>query len=70
MCSTHYLLQVIAICETEHQASLLREKGAWAALVYQPKDVLKKVKEVTDGKGVHLVFDAVGGKIFENVSKW
>lgn len=64
-----YRAKVIAVCASEEQASLLRDKGAWAALTYDPKEVLKKVNEVTNGRGVDLVFDAVGGKIFEHVSR-
>ncbi|XP_046985098.1 quinone oxidoreductase-like protein 2 homolog [Schistocerca americana] len=64
-----YRAKVIAVCASEEQASLLRERGAWAALTYDPKEVIKKVEEVTDGRGVDLVFDAVGGKVFEHVTK-
>ncbi|XP_066992736.2 quinone oxidoreductase-like protein 2 homolog isoform X2 [Anabrus simplex] len=59
-----YKAKVIAVCETEDKAALLRERGAWAALTYDPKDIQRKVNEVTEGKGVRIVFDALGGPFF------
>lgn len=58
------------MCGTEDKASLVREKGAFAALKYEAKKLRKKVMEVTDGKGVSIVFDAVGGEIFNESLKW
>ncbi|PSN33191.1 Quinone oxidoreductase-like protein 2 [Blattella germanica] len=52
--------KVIAVCETEEQAAVLRERGAWAALTYNPKETVRKCDEVTGSRGVRIVFDAVG----------
>lgn len=49
---------------------MVRDKGAWAALTYSPEHLKKKVDEVTEGKGVKVVFDAVGGHIFLESLKW
>lgn len=59
-----YKAKVIGVCGTEDKADLVRKKGAWAALKYNKKHIDAKVKEVTNGKGVDIVFDAVGGEIF------
>lgn len=64
------LTQVIGVCGTEDKASLVRDKGAFASLKYRAKDLHKKVMEVTEGKGVSIVFDAVGGDIFNESLKW
>ncbi|XP_076039930.1 quinone oxidoreductase-like protein 2 homolog [Oratosquilla oratoria] len=59
-----YKAKVIGICGTEDKADLVRQKGAWAALKYNKKHLMNKVNEVTDGRGVDVIFDAVGGDIF------
>lgn len=59
-----YKAKVIGVCGTEDKADLVRQKGAWSALKYNKKHVESKVKEVTNGKGVDIIFDAVGGDIF------
>ena len=48
----------------------MREKGAFASLKYKAKNLKKKVMEVTDGKGVTIILDAVGGEIFDESLKW
>lgn len=65
-----FLFQVIGVCGTEDKASLVREKGAFASLKYKAKNLKKKVMEVTDGKGVTIILDAVGGEIFDESLKW
>ncbi|XP_071444069.1 quinone oxidoreductase-like protein 2 homolog [Hetaerina americana] len=64
-----YKAKVIGVCSNEEKATLVRDRGAWAALTYNPKDMQKTVKEVTNGKGVSVVFDTVGGEIFEESIK-
>ncbi|KAK7863774.1 hypothetical protein R5R35_009580 [Gryllus longicercus] len=64
-----YKAKAIVICSSEERAAALREKGAWSALTYNDKGIINKVKEVTDGKGVQVVFDALGGPVFETAVK-
>ncbi|XP_047493808.1 quinone oxidoreductase-like protein 2 homolog [Penaeus chinensis] len=59
-----YKAKVIGVCGTEDKADLVRQKGAWSALKYNKKHVEAKVREVTNGKGVDIIFDAVGGDVF------
>lgn len=61
--------KVIAVCETEEKAALLRERGAWAALTFSPKETVKKCNEVTNNQGVRIVFDSVGSQYFNIVLK-
>lgn len=58
------------MCGTEDKASLVRDKGAFASLKYLAKNLRSKVMEVTDGKGVSIIFDAVGGDVFNESLKW
>jgi len=58
------------VCDTEDKTSLLRERGAWAALTSVPKDIEKKCAEVTGGGGVRVVFESVGGELFRSILKW
>jgi len=64
-----YKAKVIGVCGTEDKASLVRDKGAWAALKYKPSDLYNKVMEVTGNTGVCIIFDAVGGNIFNETLK-
>ncbi|KAI9564456.1 Quinone oxidoreductase-like protein 2-like protein [Daphnia sinensis] len=64
-----YKAKVIGVCGTEDKASLVRDKGAFASLKYQAKNLRSKVMEVTEGKGVSIIFDAVGGDIFNESLK-
>lgn len=59
-----YKAKVIGVCGAEDKAELVREKGAWAALMYKKKDLLATVNDVSEGKGAKIVFDAVGGERF------
>lgn len=59
-----YQAKVIGVCGTEDKATLVREKGAWSALAYHAKGMVKTIDEVTEGKGVSVIFDVVGGQTF------
>ena len=61
--------QVIAVCSTEDKAALVREKGAFMALKYDDH-LVKEVQNFTNGKGVKVVFDATGDKVFESALNW
>jgi len=61
--------KVIGVCGTEDKACLVRDKGAWAALKYDPEHVYKKTMEVTNSKGASIIFDAVGGDVFKEALK-
>ncbi len=55
--------QVIATASTPEKRALAREHGADHAIPYE--DFRQRVKEISQGRGVHVVFDPVGGPIFE-----
>ena len=57
--------RVFGTVSTEEKAALAREAGAEAAILYTRQDFEAEVKRLTDGKGVQVVYDAVGKTTFE-----
>lgn len=58
-------LAVIGTVSTEAKAELAREHGCDHVVNYTHEDVAKRVRELTDGAGVDVVFDSVGKSTFE-----
>ena len=56
---------VIGTAGTEAKAQLAKEAGADQVILYTQTDFLAEVKKITDGKGVHVVYDSVGATTFE-----
>jgi NADPH2:quinone reductase len=52
--------RVIGTVSTDEKAKLAREAGADATIIYTRQDFEAEVKRMTDGKGVQVVYDAVG----------
>ena len=57
--------RVIACASTEEKLAVCREHGADAAINYATEDLRERIKALTDGKGVDVVYDAVGGPYSE-----
>ncbi len=53
---------VIAAASTEEKLILCKEKGADFTIQYEQESLRDRIKEITQGKGVDVVYDAVGGK--------
>lgn len=58
--------KVIAAASSEEKLTLCREKGADLTINYETEDLKTRIKELTDGKGVDVVYDPVGGKFTES----
>ena len=56
---------VIGTVSTEAKAQLARDAGADHVILYTQTDFLAEVKRITDGKGVHVVYDSVGQTTFD-----
>ncbi|WP_395622793.1 zinc-binding dehydrogenase, partial [Sphingomonas daechungensis] len=54
-------LKVIVTCGTDEKCARALELGAAAAVNYRTQDFVAEVKRVTDGEGVSVVLDMVGG---------
>ena len=57
--------RVIGTVSTEEKAKLAREAGASDVILYTTQDFEAEVKRLTDGKGVHVVYDSVGKTTFD-----
>lgn len=57
--------RVIATVSTDAKAKLAREAGADDIILYTQQDFEAETKRLTDGKGVHVVYDSVGKTTFE-----
>ena len=57
---------VIAAASSEDKLAVARARGADHLLLYQREPFRDAVKRITDGRGADVVFDPVGGAVFEN----
>ena len=57
--------RVIGTAGTEEKARLARDAGADEVIIYTKQDFEAETKRLTDGKGVHVVYDGVGKSTFE-----
>ena len=57
--------RVIGTVSTEEKAALAREAGADDIILYNQEDFSAAVRRLTDGAGVHVVYDSVGKTTFE-----
>ncbi|MGI9167827.1 MAG: quinone oxidoreductase family protein [Pyrinomonadaceae bacterium] len=57
--------RVIGTAGSEAKASLAREAGADEVILYTQQDFETETRRLTDGKGVHVVYDGVGLTTFD-----
>jgi len=57
--------RVIAAASTEEKLDVCRQRGADETINYSTEDLKNRAKELTDGKGVDVVYDCVGGDYAE-----
>ncbi|MEP7281992.1 MAG: quinone oxidoreductase [Rubrivivax sp.] len=58
-------LELIATAGTDEKCALARANGAAHAINYRNEDFTARVKEITGGRGVKVVYDSVGKDTFE-----
>jgi NADPH:quinone reductase len=56
---------VIAAASSEEKLALARAHGAEHAINYREDDLRERVKALTDGRGADVIFDPVGGEVFD-----
>jgi len=56
---------VIAAASTDEKLAVCLEKGAAHTINYNTEDLRERIKEMTGGKGVDVVYDPVGDKLAE-----
>lgn len=52
--------RIIATVGSEEKAEIARDAGAEETILYREEDFVARVAAMTDGKGVHTVYDSVG----------
>ena len=57
--------KVIATAGTDDKAEIAKARGADHVINYSKQDFVAETKRLTDGKGVHVVYDGVGKTTFE-----
>jgi len=57
--------RVIGTVSTDDKAKLAREAGADEVILYSKQDFVAEVKRITNGKGLQVVYDAVGKDTFD-----
>ena len=57
--------RVIGAASSEAKCAVAREHGAAETIDYSKEDLRERAKELTGGRGVDLVFDPVGGDLFD-----
>src|ERR687890_723326 len=55
---------VIGTVSTEEKAQLAREAGADEVILYTEQDFVEETERITNGEGVHVVYDSVGKDTF------
>lgn len=56
--------RVIGTVSTEEKAAMAREAGADAVIFYTKEDFVARTKELTEGRGVQVIYDSVGRTTF------
>ena len=63
--ANHLGARVIGTVGSEEKAELAKAHGCEFPILYRQEDVVKRVKEITDGEGCPVVYDSVGKDTFE-----
>jgi NADPH2:quinone reductase len=63
--ATHIGAKVIACVSTKEKAEQAKADGAQHIVLYSDKNLVERVKEITNGAGVSVVYDSVGKDTFQ-----
>lgn len=58
-------VKLIGTTSSHHKAHVAKEKGAWEIINYKHENIVERVKELTDGKKLKVVYDSVGKDTWE-----
>jgi NADPH2:quinone reductase len=61
--------RVIAACSTEEKLAFAKSQGADEGINYNTQDLKQAIKDLTNGRGVDVVYDPVGGDAFDVCSR-
>jgi NADPH:quinone reductase len=65
----HLGARVIAGVSSPAKAAAVRERGAHEVIDYAQQDVKERIKALTEGRGVDVFFDNVGGELFTTMTR-
>lgn len=54
-------ISIYVTCGSDEKCAMAEELGASAAINYRTEDFVERVRELTDGRGVDVVLDMIGG---------
>ncbi|MBL4721200.1 MAG: NADPH:quinone oxidoreductase family protein, partial [Alphaproteobacteria bacterium] len=61
--------RIIAGVGSDDKANIVRKYGAAEVINYRREDLRARIKALTNGAGVDVCFDNVGGEVFEKMSR-
>lgn len=61
--------EVIAAAGTPEKLEVCRRLGADHVIDYREEDIVERVKALTDGRGADVIYDPVGGDVFDQVKR-
>lgn len=61
--------RVIACCSTAEKLALAQQHGADVLINYREENLKDALKKLTDGKGVDVVYETVGGETFDHCAR-
>jgi NADPH2:quinone reductase len=61
--------RVIATAGSADKLAVARESGADEVIDYREEDFVERVKELTNGRGADVIYDSVGGDVFDRSLK-
>ncbi|CAG7835161.1 unnamed protein product [Allacma fusca] len=64
-----YRCKVIAATTSEERSSAVRDRGAYATVTLGKQNLKNQVDKVTEGQGVSVIIDCIGGDVFKEVIK-
>ncbi len=64
--ASHLGAEVIGCVGSEEKAELAKKFGCDHTILYRNEDIVSRVREITDGKGVPVVYDSVGKDTFNS----
>jgi NADPH2:quinone reductase len=67
--AVHLGAKVIAGIGADDKVEVVQRYGAAAVLNYRRDDIRAKIKEFTDGRGIDVCFETVGGELFDQMTR-
>jgi len=61
--------KVIAAASSPEKLAMAKKNGADALIDYSKEDLREAIKQLTDGRGIDVVFDPVGGNAFDTCAR-